>query len=233
MHTHNETVELTGDIAALINNSKLPGYIAVEGPIGVGKTTLTDHLASALGYQPLHEPVTDNPFLDEFYRNGRNALATQLYFLLHRTRQVQNIQTNDLLGTRIVADFLLDKDRLFAKMTLDDEEYQLYQQISATLNVQAPEPDLVIYLQAPTEVLLARIRARGLDFEQQIEPKYLEALIESYTEFFHFYDDAPLLIVNAAEIDFAHNREHFEALLRRILEVDGMRQFFNPNPTLL
>ena len=227
------SVELKADLIAKIGQSRLPGYIAVEGPIGVGKTTLTDHLAAALGYQALHEPVTENPFLDEFYRSGRHALATQLYFLLHRARQVQDINPNDLLGNRLVADFLMAKDRLFARMTLDEQEFGLYEQISSTLNLQAPEPDLVIYLQAPTEVLLSRIRSRGIAFEQHIEPNYLESLIESYTEFFHFYDAAPLLIVNAAEIDFAHNRQHFEALLERILKVDGMRQYFNPNPTLL
>ncbi len=226
-------VDITAELGEKIARSDLPGYIAVEGPIGVGKTTLTDQLATALGYQAMHEPVTANPFLDEFYRTGQHALATQLYFLLHRARQVQDIHPNDLLGTRIVADFLMAKDRLFAKMTLDEEEFALYEQISATLSFQTPTPDLVIYLQAPTEVLLQRIRSRGIEFEQRIEPGYLENLIESYTEFFHFYDAAPLLIVNASEIDFANNRNHFEALLDRILDVDGMRQYFNPNPTLL
>ncbi len=213
---------------------QLPRYIAVEGPIGVGKTTLADRLAQAMRYPLLKEPVTENPFLDRFYAEGhQHALPTQLYFLLHRARQVSDIPVDDLLGPSLVADFLIEKDKLFAKLTLDDAEYGLYEQIHASLQLHPPTPDLVIYLQAPPEVLRQRILRRGLDIEQNIEVDYLRALAECYTEFFYYYDQAPLLIVNAAEIDFANNDKHFEALLDQIFSMEGARQFFNPNPTLL
>ena len=169
------------------------------------------------------EPVTENPFLDRFYSEGyRHALPTQLFFLLHRARQVQDMPSNDLLGSNLVADFLIEKDRLFAQLTLDEAEYALYKQIHDSLR-----------LQPPAEVLDDRIRGRGLDFEQNIKLDYLRSLADSYTEFFHYYNDAPLLVVNATEIDFANNEQHFEALLDQIIQMEGARQFFNPNPTLL
>jgi deoxyadenosine/deoxycytidine kinase len=218
--------------------SKLPRYIAVEGPIGVGKTTLATRLAESFRYPLLLEPATENPFLDRFYEQGeQHALPTQLFFLLHRARQVADIPSDDLLGPVLVADFLFEKDKLFARLTLDDAEYELYEQIHTSLHLNPPKPDLVIYLQAPTEVLQRRIQRRGIDFEQHIEADYLMALSDSYTEFFHYYDQAPLLIVNAAEIDFASNTDHFATLLDQILRMQqegaGARQFFNPNPTLL
>lgn len=214
--------------------AKLPGYIAIEGPIGVGKTTLTRRLSEVLGYQKLLEPVTDNPFLGDFYQHsGRNALATQLYFLLHRSRQVADISQHDLLGTHLVSDFLIDKDDLFARLTLEPHEYTLYRQIHDSLAITAPHPDLVVYLQAPSDTLLGRIRSRGIDFEQHIDAAYLDTLINAYTEFFHFYDAAPLLIVNAASLDLSSNQRHFEALLERMIEMDGSRQYFNAQPTLL
>lgn len=211
-----------------------PRFVAVEGPIGVGKTTLARRLADHFGYPVLLEPSTDNPFLDRFYREGRrNALPTQLYFLLNRARQLAELGGEDLLGPSLVSDFLLEKDDLFARMTLDDHEYDLYRQIYDNLDVRAPTPDLVVYLQAPVDVLLDRIRRRGIDYERDIERDYLETLNRAYTEFFHYYDAAPLLVVNAAEIDFAGNDAHFEALLARLEQMDGLRQYFNPNPTLL
>lgn len=140
---------------------------------------------------------------------------------------------DDLVGPTLVSDFLMEKDRLFAKLTLDSAEFDLYEQIYASLNLNPPPPDLVIYLQAPAEVLMQRIRDRGIEFEQSITIDYLAALAEAYTEFFYYYDAAPMLIVNASEIDFANNHDHFEALLDQIFQMDGARQFFNPNPTLL
>ena len=211
-----------------------PRYIAVEGPIGVGKTTLTRRLADALRYPVLLEPAAENPFLGDFYRDGRsNALPTQLFFLLHRARQMQELPVHDLVGPSVVSDFLMDKDELFARLTLTEEEFTLYRQIERALEIEAPVPDLVIYLQAPTDVLLQRVRQRGIKSEQSMEPDYLETLARAYTEFFHFCDKAPVLIVNATEIDFANNDAHFDALFDRMLHVDGMRQYFNPNPTLL
>ena len=232
------TAETPGHIVRKVNQAAdtkpLPNYVAVEGPIGVGKTTLASRLAQALRYPLMLEPVTENPFLDRFYAEGhRHALPTQLYFLLHRARQVGDIPRDDLLTQTLVADFLFEKDKLFAQLTLDEAEFGLYTQIHDSLQLTPPTPDLVIYLQAPTEVLQQRINRRGNDFEQNIEAEYLSSLVDCYTEFFYYYDAAPLLIVNAAEIDFANNDDHFEALLDHIIRMDGARQFFNPNPTLL
>jgi deoxyguanosine kinase len=211
-----------------------PRFVTVEGPIGVGKTTLARRLADHFRYPLLLEPATDNPFLDRFYREGRrHALPTQLYFLLNRARQMAELPRNDLLGPNVVADFLMEKDDLFARMTLDDNEYALYRQIFDSLDIEAPRPDLVIYLQAPVNVLQNRIARRGIRYERDIESDYLETLNSAYTKFFHLYDAAPLLVVNAAQIDFANNEAHFAALLEQALNMDGLRQYFNPNPTLL
>lgn len=221
-------------IAAAKTNTTLPQYVVIEGPIGVGKTTLAKKLAALLDYPLLLEPVTENPFLDRFYAEGASqALPTQLFFLLQRAKQVQDMPGNDLLERNIIADFMIEKDDLFATLTLDPEELALYRQIHSSLQLVPPKPDLVIYLQAPARVLQQRVFRRGIDFEQSIHIDYLDALADSYTEFFHYYDDAPVLIVNAAEIDFANNDEHFNALLEQILQMDSTRQFFNPNPTLL
>lgn len=227
-------LEGTGALAKKIEGRELPRYVAVEGPIGVGKTTLARKLAQVFGYPLLLEPAAENPFLDRYYRDGkRHALSTQLFFLLHRAQQVAGIHSNDLLGPMVVADFLMEKDDLFARMTLDENEYALYTQIQESLAIQAPTPDLVIYLQAPVDTLQRRIRDRGIDYERQIEASYLNSLANAYTEFFHLYTQAPLLVVNAGAIDFANNDAHFDALLDQMLAMDGLRQYFNPNPTLL
>lgn len=212
-----------------------PRFVAVEGPIGVGKTTLARRLAEHYGYPLLLEPAASNPFLDRFYREGRrHALPTQLFFLLNRARQLADLPQADLVGPpTLVADFLFEKDDLFARLTLDEHEYALYRQIYESLELQSPQPDLVIYLQAPVPVLQSRIRRRGIPYERDIERDYLETLNRAYTELFHYFDAAPLLVVNAAEIDFAHNDGHFRALVEQLERMDGLRQYFNPNPTLL
>jgi len=218
----------------LLHGRTLPSFIAVEGPIGVGKTTLARKLAEIFDYPLLLEPATENPFLDRYYREGRrHALPTQLFFLLHRARQMADIGGDGLVGNTLVADFLMEKDDLFARLTLEDNEYELYQQIHDNLAIAAPVPDLVIYLQAPTNVLVRRIQQRGINYEREISADYLESLSNRYTEFFHYYSAAPLLVVNAAEIDFAGNDQHFDALLEQIVSMDGLRQYFNPNPMLI
>jgi len=228
------TIELTAGSLQRLAGHDLPKFMAVEGPIGVGKTTLAKRLAQTLGYPILLEPASENPFLDRYYRDGkRHALPTQLFFLLHRARLIADVEVNDLLGTTLVADFLIEKDDLFARLTLDDNEYELYRQIHENLAIQAPTPDLVIYLQAPADILLERIRSRGIPYEREITAEYLEALSNSYAKFFHFYDAAPLLVVNAAAVDMANNTDHFDALLDQIVDMDGSRRYFNPNPTLL
>lgn len=220
--------------AARLTDLEIPRYVVVEGPIGVGKTTLAKRLADTFGHPLLLEPGADNPFLDTFYREGgRNALQTQLFFLLHRMRQLSDLGESDLFSPTVVADFLLQKDRLFAELTLDADEFALYQQIHDKLAISTPTPDLVVYLQAPTRVLTERIRRRGVPAEQRIDQEYLNRLIDAYARFFHFYDDAPLLIVNAAEIDFASNDAHYVGLVERIANMTGTRAFFNPHPTLL
>ncbi|MEH6549466.1 MAG: deoxynucleoside kinase [Pseudomonadales bacterium] len=204
-------------------------YIAVEGPIGVGKTTLAKRLAQSFNYQILLEKADQNPFLDKFYRKERDAaLATQLFFLFQRAGQLNELQQEELFEPVRVADFLMEKDRLFAKLTLDQNEYQLYDMVYQQLSPQAPTPDLVVYLQAPADVLMERIQKRGIDAERNIDKRYLEDLNSAYSEFFHFYDAAPLLIINATDIDFADNEQHYNQLLDYLLGIKNGRHYFNP-----
>jgi deoxyguanosine kinase len=204
-------------------------FIVIEGPIGVGKTTLAAKLAPSLGAELVLERADDNPFLERFYRNPRaGALPAQLYFLFQRAQQLAGLKQQDLFAPVRVADYLMEKDRLFARVTLDEEEYRLYEQVYAKLAIEAPKPDLVIYLQAPVDVLLARIGRRGIRYEQFIDRGYLERLNDAYARFFHEYDAAPLLIVNAGAIDPVNIPEDYEELLAAMRRLRRGRLYYNP-----
>lgn len=204
-------------------------YIAIEGAIGVGKTSLARRLAATLGAQLVLEQADENPFLERFYRNPRvGALPAQLYFLFQRAQQQASLSQHELFSSVRVADYLLAKDDLFARMTLDDEEYGLYRQVHDRLAIDAPKPDLVLYLQAPVDVLLDRIARRGIAHESLIDRAYLTRLNETYARFFHAYDQSPLLIVNAASIDLVGNDADYEELLGQIGRTVRGRLYYNP-----
>ncbi|HSG61366.1 MAG TPA: deoxynucleoside kinase [Pseudomonadales bacterium] len=209
--------------------SQTPKLIAIEGPIGVGKTTLAKRLAETLGSEVVLENVNDNPFLDRFYQNRRQAaLATQLFFLFQRSQQIQDMRQDDLFASSRVFDFLMQKDRLFAKVNLDDEEFKLYEQVYQRLLIDAPKPDLVVYLQAPTDTLVQRIEHRGVHAERGIERDYLDQLNQTFSEFFLYYDESPLLIVNSKDIDFANSDDDYNRLVEQILNTRRGRHFYNP-----
>jgi deoxyguanosine kinase len=204
-------------------------FIVLEGPIGVGKSSLARRLCASLGAEPVLEQAAENPFLERFYRNPRDgALPAQLYFLFQRAQQLAALNQQDMFAPLRVADYLLEKDRLFARVTLDDAEFGLYEQVYTKLDVQAPKPDLVVYLQAPVDVLLERIAKRGIRYEQQIDRAYLERLNEAYARFFHEFEAAPLLLVNAASIDPINNQADYDELLAAIQRMKRGRLYYNP-----
>jgi deoxyadenosine/deoxycytidine kinase len=203
-------------------------YVVVEGPIGCGKTTLAGRLAHRLGAGTLLEDPGANPFLAQFYRDMRRyALPTQLFFLFQRVGQLESLKQPDLFAQPTVADYTLAKDPLFARLTLDDAEYQLYTRIYEHVKPRVPVPDLVIYLQASVNTLIARVRKRGDPAEHGISEDYLRALDDAYTRYFHNYDESPLLIVNSEKLDFVDNPEHLDLLVERIEKMRGGREFFN------
>jgi deoxyadenosine/deoxycytidine kinase len=203
-------------------------YIAVEGPIGAGKTSLARKLAERSGSAALLENPDSNPFLPGFYQDSaRYALPTQLFFLFQRLNQVRELDQADLFRRITVADFILDKDPLFARLTLNDDELRLYQQIYTQLRPRAATPDLVIYLQASTETLIERVRRRDVSYERTISEEYLLQLAETYARFFYQYDAAPVLIVNSEHLNFVDSPPHFDLLLERINAMRGVREFFS------
>jgi deoxyguanosine kinase len=203
-------------------------YIVIEGPIGVGKTSLANKLALEFESELLLEKPDENPFLANFYQNPRQyALSAQLHFLLQRAQQVQDFRQGDMFQQAYVADFMVDKDRLFAQMTLNSDELALYEQIYTHLTLDAPRPDLVIYLQAPIGILRERIARRGIDYEQQIRDDYLLRLSESYTRFFYDYEDSALLTINTQSVDLINNVDDYQAILEKINNIHSGRHYFN------
>ena len=203
-------------------------YIVIEGPIGVGKTSLAKKLATEFNSELLLEKADENPFLAGFYQNPRQyALSVQLHFLLQRSQQVQNFRQSDLFRGSHIADFMVEKDRLFAQLTLNSDELALYQQIYQHLTLDAPKPDLVIYLQAPVGTLRERISQRGIAYEQQIRDDYLQRLSESYTRYFYDYDDSALLTVNTQSVDLINDADDYQAILEKITDIHSGRHYFN------
>jgi len=203
-------------------------YIAVEGPIGAGKTSLAQRLAARMSADLFLEQPGENPFLGRFYQDmARYALPTQLFFLFQRARQLEPLAQRDMFSRTTVADFLIDKDPLFARLTLSGDELALYQRVYETLRPQAPAPDLVIYLQASTETLVARVRRRAAPFERGIDEEYLALLAESYARFFYHYTGAPVLIVNSESLNFVDRDADFELLVGRMRGMKSRREFFN------
>ena len=207
-----------------------PAYIAIEGAIGVGKTTLAHLLAQSFNYEILLEDSEQNPFLKDFYKNPeQSALATQLFFLFQRVQKIQSLRQADIFSPVRISDFLIEKDPLFAKITLTIDELELYQKVYSQLTIDAPKPDLVIYLQASTDVLLSRIEQRGNRTEKAISKTYLQSLNEVYSEFFLYYDEAPLLIVNSSEIDLVNRKTDYLHLVDYLLNIKSGRHYLNPS----
>ncbi|MEJ2274264.1 MAG: deoxynucleoside kinase [Woeseiaceae bacterium] len=204
-------------------------YIAIEGPIGVGKTALAKRLAENLDASLVLEEFEENPFLERFYRDGRSAaLPAQMFFLFARARQIEDMRQSDMFASTRISDYLFTRDRLFAELNLDPEELKLYDQIVDNLDVEPPVPDLVIYLQASADVLLERLARRDSSYDRFIDRAYLEKLTDAYARFFHAYDEGPLLIVNASQIDPINNDADFNQLFQQIERTTGGRRFFNP-----
>jgi deoxyadenosine/deoxycytidine kinase len=222
---------LVNELNLDLSLATVPSYIAIEGPIGIGKTTLAKRLADSFNYETLLEEAETNPFLERFYQDRRsNALPTQLYFLFQRMRKLQDLRQGDIFQQVRISDFLIEKDPLFARITLDDDEYRLYQTVYDNIIEDLPKPDLVIYLQAPTETLYERVQRRGNIIERPIEQSYLQQLNDAYTQFFYHYDDSPLLIVNTSEINLADGDLDYHNLVKYILQTKTGRHYYNPQP---
>jgi deoxyguanosine kinase len=222
---------LVNELNLDLSLATIPSYIAIEGPIGIGKTTLAKRLADSFNYETLLEEAETNPFLERFYQDRcSNALPTQLYFLFQRMRKLQDLRQGDIFQQVRISDFLIEKDPLFARITLDNDEYRLYQTVYDNIIEDLPKPDLVIYLQAPTETLYERVQRRGNIIERPIEQSYLQQLNDAYTQFFYHYDDSPLLIVNTSEINLADGDLDYHNLVKYILQTKTGRHYYNPQP---
>jgi deoxyadenosine/deoxycytidine kinase len=218
-------------VAPESSKTERPGsrFIVVEGPIGVGKTSLAKRLAESFSAELVLEGSVENPFLEQFYKSGRKtALPAQLFFLFQRARQIEALRQSDMFAPVHIADFHVIKDRLFAELNLNKDELELYEQIYENLGIEVPTPDLVIYLQASVDALMSRISKRGVDYERMIDRAYLEKVADTYARFFYDYDESPLLIVNASAIDPVRNDADYEALFEQVRRITGGRHFFNP-----
>lgn len=212
-----------------MSRRRQPDYIVVEGPIGVGKTSLAKRLATTFKTDLMLEFPAENPFLERFYEDPKAAaLPTQLYFLFQRVRQLEVFRQTDLFKPIQIADFLIDKDRLFAEATLSHDEFDLYQQVFSRTAIEAPVPDLVIYLQAPVQTLLDRIAVRGIHYERRLSEEYLTKIANAYIDFFYHYNSSPLLIVNTADFDLVNNADNYAMLLEQICHLKMGKQYFNP-----
>lgn len=216
-------------VSQLKQSGNAPRYIAIEGPIGVGKTALARRLAESLSADLVLEEFEENPFLERFYRDGRTAaLPAQMFFLFARARQIEDLRQSDLFTNVQISDYLYTRDRLFAELNLDSEELKLYNQIVENLAVDPPIPDLVIYLQASVDAIMSRLARRNARYDRFVDRDYVEKLIDAYARFFHTYDEGPLLIVNASQIDPVNNDADYEQLFQQIERTTGGRHFFNP-----
>ena len=216
-------------VSQLQSSARAPRFIAIEGPIGVGKTALASRLAESLSANLVLEELADNPFIERFYRDGRSAaLPAQMFFLFARARQIEDLRQSDLFSSVHVADYLFSRDRLFAELNLDSDELQLYDRVAENLAVDAPVPDLVIYLQASVDAIMGRLAQRNGRYDRFVERHYVERLADAYARFFHGYDEGPLLIVNASQIDPVNNDADYQQLFRQIERTTGGRHFFNP-----
>jgi deoxyadenosine/deoxycytidine kinase len=204
-------------------------YIAIEGVIGAGKTSLATRMAERFGGRLLLELHEENPFLPDFYRDPRHfAFSTQMFFVLSRYRQQQEIPQRDLFQQLLIADYLFAKDRIFASLTLEERELSLYDKVAKLLERDIPQPDLVIYLQSSTERLMANIRLRNRSYEKPMTEEYIRDLNEAYNRFFFNYTATPLLVINATEIDFVHNEQDFEDLMAQLRRPISGVQYYSP-----
>jgi len=216
-------------VQELEKSSSGPRFIVVEGPIGVGKTSLAKRLAESFSGELVLEGPEQNPFLEQFYNSRRKvALPAQLFFLFQRARQLEELRQSDMFAQVRIADFHIAKDRLFAQLNLNRDELELYDQIHDKMEIEAPAPDLVVYLQASVDALMSRISRRSIPHERMIDRAYMEKLAEAYARFFHSYDESPLLIVNASAIDPVKVDADYEALFEQVSRITGGRHFFNP-----
>ncbi len=216
-------------VQELQKESGAPRFIVVEGPIGVGKTGLAKRLADSFAGELVLEEVDRNPFLEQFYKSPKSgALPAQLFFLFQRAKLLQDLRQSDLFAPVRIADFHIAKDRLFAELNLGTDELALYDQVYEKLDIEVPEPDLVIYLQASVDSLMARIAERSVAHERKIDRSYMERLADAYARFYHAYDESPLLIVNASSIDPIGEEADYQALFDRVKGISGGRHFYNP-----